>query len=97
MSTEPDSEGVYAAAFDFIECFGEGATVSAAVQDLRSKAEATLEAVLAEFAAIRLPTEDGKCDAGVVLDFLHWHMPVDTEVHVAHFTVFPTARDTGGH
>jgi hypothetical protein len=71
--------------------------VSAAVQDLRSKAdsEATLEAVLAEFAAIRLPTEDGKCDAGVVLDFLH--MPVDTEVHVAHFTVFPTARDTGGH
>ena len=64
------------------------------MEDLTAKAEETLEFVLHEFAAVRLPSDAEKCNVGEMLaDF---ELPASAGSELSWFTVFPTDSERRG-
>jgi hypothetical protein len=57
------------------------------VEDLKAKAEETLEFVLHEFATVRLPSLKEECTVGAML--ADYDLPASAGSDISWFTVFP--------
>ena len=66
----------------------QGTTEQAAIDDLQSKAEETLEFCLERFSSVRLPCATETINAGILLDELG--LPTSTPFKTDSFVVFQT-------